>query len=35
LSLYLGTAQGRGVISQTYQKKDSAQFGFIEVTQKF
>jgi len=35
LSLYLGTAQGRGVISQIYQKKDSAQFGFIEVTQKF
>ena len=35
LSLYLGTAQGRGVISRIYQKKDSARFGFIEVTQRF
>lgn len=35
LAVYLGTAQGRGVISRIYQKQDSARFAYVEVTQKF
>ena len=35
LSLYLGFAKGKGVISEIYKDKDTARFGFVELTQKF
>jgi hypothetical protein len=34
LSLYLGIAKGKGVISNIY-KDDTARFGFVEISQKF
>jgi hypothetical protein len=34
LSLYLGMAKGKGVISKIY-KDDTARFGFVEISQKF
>lgn len=35
LSLYLGLVKGKDVISTIYKDKDTARFGFVELTQKF